>query len=692
MNKQLHARLIHLVTIPVLTSILCFAAIPLFDLSRLAGDFRYHAAGSSSSHPLGSKFDPRRDHPKLESVLAELSAASEAQGVLASHPLGSQRGVTVVPGVPIMNGRVRVIVELKSSDDLATQLAGIAESVGGAPEAQYGNLVQVLIPPDALSRLAELPYVKFVRTPLESISLAITSEGVNGTSANAWHAAGIKGDGVKVAVIDQGFDGWRQRQADADLPTSTITAAFRSDSTFEGISAHGTACAEIVYDMAPDAHLYLVSYQTEGELGTAVEWLISQGVQIISFSQGFLNDAGPGDGSGTVNDIVAGARNAGVLWVSAAGDHARQHWEGRFDDPDDNGFHNFVLAGERNAIYLDPSGVSGPRDVYAVLSWDNWPLSNQDYDLLLFKRDVPAPVAWARNRQDGTVPPWERLRYSATLEGWYELAIERVSPAGNAYLELYTSHNELQFQVSSSSLLIPADSASALSVGAVRYDSDLVEGYSSQGPTNGPAPRVKPDIAAPDGVSSATYWPGSFLGTSASAPHVAGAAALVLARYGTLTPNEIQAFLESQAKDVGIPGKDNWFGSGMLDLGIPSSPVLAVSPSSLTFLGEVGSTSLPTSTLQVDNAGTGTLAWTASTAASWVSLDRTYGTASQSMPATIVVSVIPGGLTAGTYDSDIAVWVGADSRTIPVHLTLAPRNQLHLLSLPAVFRSAAAGW
>src|SRR5947207_14401248 len=51
-------------------------------------------------------------------------------------------------------------------------------------------------------------------------------------------------------------------------PRSTLfpyTTLFRS---------HGTACAEIVYDMAPGATLYLVNFTTEVDLGNAINWLV----------------------------------------------------------------------------------------------------------------------------------------------------------------------------------------------------------------------------------------------------------------------------------------------------------------------------------------------------------------------------------------------------------------------------------
>jgi hypothetical protein len=91
--------------------------------------------------------------------------------------------------------------------------------------------------------------------------------------------------------------------------------------------------------------------------------------------------------------------------------------------------------------------------------------------------------------------------------------------------------------------------------------------------------RIKPDLVAHDAVSTATYGASNgqdylnggtgFFGTSASAPHVAGAAALVKQSYPFYEPSDIQGFLEGRAFDLGDTGKDNLFGSGRLHLGTP---------------------------------------------------------------------------------------------------------------------------
>ncbi|GAA0510618.1 hypothetical protein Ade02nite_46030 [Paractinoplanes deccanensis] len=101
-------------------------------------------------------------------------------------------------------------------------------------------------------------------------------------------------------------------------------------------------------------------------------------------------------------------------------------------------------------------------------------------------------------------------------------------------------------------------------IGVAATDSaDRVASFSNQG--------GYVDVAAP-GVTIASTHPTALgsgytymSGTSMAAPHVAAAAALLEGYNRSLTPDQIQAALESSAVDLGAAGKDIDFGYGRID-------------------------------------------------------------------------------------------------------------------------------
>ena len=166
--------------------------------------------------------------------------------------------------------------------------------------------------------------------------MVTTSEGVELINADEWQTASYNGTGVKVAILDGGFSGYTTRQGEGELPT--VTTWWAPSIGGPGSSAHGTACAEIVYDIAPDAEFYLANFGTEVEMGNAVDWLIAQGVDVISNSIGWPI-GGPGDGTGAICEMVDDAQAAGIVWSVSMGNSAQRHWQGGFVDTEPDGWH-----------------------------------------------------------------------------------------------------------------------------------------------------------------------------------------------------------------------------------------------------------------------------------------------------------------------------------------------------------------
>jgi hypothetical protein len=116
----------------------------------------------------------------------------------------------------------------------------------------------------------------------------------------------------------------------------------------------------------------------------------------------------------------------------------------------------------------------------------------------------------------------------------------------------------------------PANVPGATGVGAVdRYDS--IASFSGGGTVCwSNLCLTKPDVSAP-GVEITGVGPSGqyqlLSGTSLAAPHVAGAAALLLEHASWLTLLQLKPVMSKTAKDLGNPGPDDRYGSGRLDVG-----------------------------------------------------------------------------------------------------------------------------
>jgi hypothetical protein len=391
----------------------------------------------------------------------------------------------------------------------------------------------------------------------------VPGEGVTVTGAELWHQAGITGQGIRVGVLDLGFKDY-DKLLGRGLPEQVVAMSFVPGVEPEDSDeVHGAAVAEIVHEMAPDAELYLAYYDGDDvSYGNALDWLISQNVQIISHSAGGV--VGPMDGSDRDAALVDSIADMGILWVNSAGNEADVHYRGTFADSDGDGCHEFPDGTESMGL------VAGPGGARVFLNWDDWTGVDQDYDLYVFDGDGTL-VGASEDYQSGEAG-----------QGPVEVVVNRsVEPETTLYaqicaaraqravtFDLYVSGYAIEFPVAEHSLVSPADARGSFSVGAVDWASGELVIYSSQGPTNDG--RMKPDISAPTGVSSESYpAPDTFTGTSASAPHVSGAAALVWSANPDFTAEDVKQYLIDNAIDVSPPGPESESGYGALQLPVP---------------------------------------------------------------------------------------------------------------------------
>ena len=536
-----------------------------------------------------------KGHPKIESALFDLQQKYLLHGKAVSEAFARERNLRMDA-----QDRVTVFILPKAGETKDAIDVEALQAFGGEVVKSGDTVIKAKVPVLLLDQIADhVKGVNFIKQPDRPRAQTI-SEGVSLTGASLYQASGYRGQNVSVAIIDLGFANLSDAIAAGVLPSSVIAIDCEggecapTDFPSE-VEPHGTAVAEIVHEMAPDAQLYLIKIGDNLDLKNAKDYCIANGIRVINHSVGWYV-SNFYDGACYFDNADCAANHAyknGILWVNAMGNDAMSHYEATFIDSDGDRLHNVTPNNNYISLYVD----SNLYPIIALLTWDAWPATAQDYDLLLFDGSLNL-VASSTNIQDGTQPPQEVVGYQPLVPGAYYLAVRNSSATENLRFSIFNFNQDLDPHVASSSLVSPADAVGVMAVAAINQANWLNNGpqeyFSSQGPTTDG--RMKPEISGPDGTSSFIYpaSEGSFLGTSAASPHVAGAAALILSNNPGFTVSQLWNSLTSTAIDIGSPGQDPIYGYGRLNLS-----TIFVDPASIDFGGVlVGSSADEVITIQ----------------------------------------------------------------------------------------------
>ncbi|WP_096207471.1 DUF2341 domain-containing protein [Candidatus Methanoperedens nitratireducens] len=570
------------------------------------------------------------ENDKLGTGLNYTAYLYETQGMDAAVAFISRNPHNIVENDSV---RVRIPVPEDNETYLSTLRATGIDVLGIFNATDIGGeiLIEASLPVSKIREAGELDFITRVYV-VASPYQESTTEGdaiIGGDKVRSLGFTGLKPDGskVKVAVID-------------GSPT-----------------LHEAKIMDVIQTIAPDANVtgYREDWNSEIENATA------NGVDIISVSQSApYFDL---DGTDPISKNITLARTNGVLYINAAGNYARLHYKGKYQDKNNNGWHefaSFIMGRDEtlNAIWsskLDTNVTAylhlNPADADKL----DIKLGINDTEPLLlnsiqerYSRGVKGIAVPVDGSGDVRIFVTNSSKYSSSdvIGTPFQVFVLPSPISGFSYSEILDKQNQwLDHYVKESSVIAPATSRYSFTVGAalpnitepyvntaayltaiygdfktnkesiVRYMilatdiknkfyyGDLAY-FSGQGPVFDAAGNtlVKPDVVAPTFVSTSH---GIFGGTSASAPHVAGAAALVLSANPYLTPDEVQQALEESAVELGTPGKDNEYGAGRIDVYEAVQKVLPdLRPSNILAVRD-GATKNFTVKADVNNAGHG---------------------------------------------------------------------------------------
>jgi len=433
----------------------------------------------------------------------------------------------------------------------------------------------------------------------------------------------LTGKGVKIGIIS---DSYWNLAAPGVSPCRAVNNAemLRDLNNMEKGADEGRGMAELICFVAPEASLYFhTAYSTEEEFAAGILDLKVAGCDIIVDDIGYFREAF--FSTGIVAQAVNKVYKAGAAYFSAAGndaDAALQTVANWAAFP--AGLPGINKTGENN--YFNWGTPENPIQLLQInltrtlanhlffLQWDepyarytnNRASPSSDIDLIICSNSDASDCTTVLGQDDNI----DKVRDAAeivyisdgrvgdVLYMAIRLARSKRSP-NNQLLSLYgtggwsIAPGQNGYALANGSTIYGhPNTPGAMSVGASWYKrtpainasfpAPVLESFSSWGTTPllfdvsgtrlaAPVVLQKPDIVAPDGTDTSFFyadedangWP-DFFGTSASAPHAAAVAALMLQQKPWLKPDGIYAAMRSTAQDMLEPGWDKKSGWGFI--------------------------------------------------------------------------------------------------------------------------------
>ncbi|HWJ26209.1 MAG TPA: S8 family serine peptidase [Flavisolibacter sp.] len=517
------------------------------------------------------------------------------------------------------NGKVLIDIIVKAGNYATVKSMllgsnyGLTDTISNGPNSL---IITGFFPISNLLKLNQDPIqslINFVRPsypPLANTGL-IQSQGVTAMKAdNVQNGFHLTGESVKVGVISDSYNTLpNQDVVNGDLPggpgnlINPNPVEVLMDYPYGPRTDEGRAMLQIVHDVAPKAKLaFRTGFITAGDMAQGIQQLGDLNCNVIVDDVTFITE--PFFRPGVIANAIHNASARGIQYVTAAGNFGTKSYEGDFRPAAASA--PFGIAGTVHDfgggdIFQEDSvhGTTDQPGVYTmVLQWDENVYSvggnsGASSDLDAYALDNLGNLI-GFNRVNIQGDPTEVLTFIATRNTTVKIFIVNANTGvtSNIHFKFVFFRGDLKINnhiQGTSTIVGQANAPEAITVGASYYFNTpafdvaniTLSSFSSGGGTiyNG-APSQKPDIVGPNGVNTSVDFHSldyegdgipNFYGTSAAAPHIAGAAALLIeARRkfynDAFSPTQLKQLLTRTATDMGTPGFDLSSGFGFVQV------------------------------------------------------------------------------------------------------------------------------
>jgi len=598
----------------------------------LAGALNFDGYYVTPQHHAQKELNYAKNGPmaKAGRDLAVLSSEYRA------HVQRGLRSIAFKPSNPLLSVTDGgVIIDAVASGDVKALRADLA-TLRMRHIAAFGRIVSGQFPISALEEMAALETLQFARPAYVMAGAgAVTSQGDAAMRADEARATfGVDGTGVTVGTIADSFNclgGAEEDVASGDLPQGVVVLKESPNCGGTGGSDEGRAMMQIIHDVAPGANLvFHTGVGGQASLAAAILALAHAGADIIV--DDLYGGVEPMFQDGIAAQAVDKVVRRGIPYFTFAGNERRDSYQSPFRPSGRNINIGDTPVGEAHDFDPGPDvdtlqSITIPEGtpVGIVLQWDapffsvsGPPGSPNDLNVYLLNDPPTTVLARGDNSNLGgdalDLVVFNNPAGSGVTK--FNILITRFDGPNPGLIKYVLIPNFLgtidEFNTRSGTIFGHRNAAGAETVGGAFFgetpefgvDPAKLWRYSSAGPTlilfnrTGqrllrPEIRKKPEIVAPTGGNT-TFWGvdiqsdpdtfPNFFGTSASAPHAAAVAALMLEANPALSPRTIYTILESTAADMRTPGFDFDSGFGLIqaDRALQAVPLTPVTCNGLT--------------------------------------------------------------------------------------------------------------